>query len=191
MKTILSEQTISIPKEVKSVTVSSRVVTVVGPRGTLTRSFKHVNAEIRVEGKRNRRLIVTMWFGTHKQIASVRTICSHITNMITGVTKGYEYKMKFVYAHFPVNVNIPADGSSIEIHNFLGEKVVRRVVMAPGVQIIRSDAKDEIILRGNSIEDVSQSAARVHQSTLVKNKDIRKFLDGIYVSEKKIQGEDA
>jgi large subunit ribosomal protein L9e len=28
------------------------------------------------------------------------------------------------------------------------------------------------------------SAARIQQSTTVKNKDIRKFLDGIYVSEK-------
>lgn len=28
------------------------------------------------------------------------------------------------------------------------------------------------------------SAALIHQSTLVKNKDIRKFLDGIYVSDK-------
>jgi len=27
-------------------------------------------------------------------------------------------------------------------------------------------------------------AARIQQSTTVKNKDIRKFLDGIYVSEK-------
>lgn len=27
-------------------------------------------------------------------------------------------------------------------------------------------------------------AARIHQSVLVKRKDIRKFLDGIYVSEK-------
>lgn len=28
------------------------------------------------------------------------------------------------------------------------------------------------------------SAARIQQSTTVKNKDIRKFLDGVYVSEK-------
>ena len=27
-------------------------------------------------------------------------------NMITGVTKGYEYKMRLVYAHFPININI-------------------------------------------------------------------------------------
>ena len=36
----------------------------------------------------------------------------------------------------------------------------------------------------NSIEAVSQSAALIQQSTTVKNKDIRKFLDGVYVSEK-------
>jgi len=31
---------------------------------------------------------------------------------------------------------------------------------------------------------VSRSAALIQQSTKVKKKDIRKFLDGIYVSEK-------
>ncbi|EAW92929.1 ribosomal protein L9, isoform CRA_c [Homo sapiens] len=44
--------------------------------------------------------------------------------------------------------------------------------------------KDELILEGNDIELVSNSAALIQQATTVKNKDIRKFLDGIYVSEK-------
>ena len=44
--------------------------------------------------------------------------------------------------------------------------------------------QDELILTGNSIEHVSQSVALIQQSTTVKNKDIRKFLDGLYVSEK-------
>ena len=43
---------------------------------------------------------------------------------------------------------------------------------------------DCLSLQGNSIEAVSQSAALIQQSTTVKNKDIRKFLDGLYVSEK-------
>lgn len=30
-------------------------------------------------------------------------------NMITGVTKGYEYKMRLVYAHFPININIESE----------------------------------------------------------------------------------
>ena len=41
-----------------------------------------------------------------------------------------------------------------------------------------------MILQGNDIENVSRSAALIHQVCLVKNKDIRKFLDGIYVSER-------
>ena len=44
--------------------------------------------------------------------------------------------------------------------------------------------QDELILTGNSIEAVSQSVALIQQSTTVKNKDIRKFLDGLYVSER-------
>eukprot|EP01089_Gocevia_fonbrunei_P006827 TRINITY_DN17838_c0_g1_i1.p1 TRINITY_DN17838_c0_g1~~TRINITY_DN17838_c0_g1_i1.p1 ORF type:complete len:192 (-),score=34.26 TRINITY_DN17838_c0_g1_i1:38-613(-) len=185
MKTIHASQNVSIPSDV-TITVKSRVVTVKGPRGTLVRAFKHANVQLEILGKgAKKRLQVTLWFGDKASLATIRTICSHVQNLITGVTKGFQYKMRFVYAHFPVNCNIPDDGSFIEIHNFLGEKVVRRVVMPTGVKIERSsDVKDEIVLRGNSIEAVSQCAAKIHQSTLVKNKDIRKFLDGIYVSEK-------
>lgn len=93
--------------------------------------------------------------------------------------------MRLVYAHFPINVNIDSDGSAIEIRNFLGERVLRRVEMLGNVKIaLSSDQKDEVVLTGNDIENVSQSAANIQQSVLVKEKDIRKFLDGIYVSEK-------
>lgn len=46
-----------------------------------------------------------------------------------------------------------------------------------------SAVKDELILTGNDIELVSRSSALIHQKCLVKKKDIRKFLDGIYLSE--------
>ncbi|KAJ6776616.1 60S/50S RIBOSOMAL PROTEIN L6/L9 [Salix koriyanagi] len=93
--------------------------------------------------------------------------------------------MRFVYAHFPINASIPNTNSSIEIRNFLGEKKVRKVDMLDGVSITRSEkVKDELVLVGNDIELVSRSAALINQKCHVKNKDIRKFLDGIYVSEK-------
>ena len=95
--------------------------------------------------------------------------------------------MRFVYAHFPINVNIADGGKAVEIRNFLGERIIRRVRMLPGVTVENSTAqKDELLLVGNDIENVSQSAASIKGSTNVKNKDIRKFLDGIYVSEKGI-----
>ena len=118
-------------------------------------------------------------------MASVRTVCSHIENLIKGVTKGYKYKMRAVYAHFPINCAISEAGTLVEVRNFLGEKFIRRVRMHDGVVCENSkEQKDELILTGNSVEAVSQSAALIQQSTTVKNKDIRKFLDGLYVSEK-------
>jgi len=48
--------------------------------------------------------------------------------------------------------------------------------MQQGVKVSMSDVKDEIIIQGNDIEKVSQSAASITDKTRVKNKDIRKFL---------------
>ncbi|XP_062521326.1 large ribosomal subunit protein uL6-like [Corticium candelabrum] len=178
MKTIVASKTVSIPPKV-TVKAKSRVVTVTGPRGTLTKSFKHLNAELTPIGKK--KLRVDVWFADRRQLACVRTVCSHIQNLITGVTRGYVVKMRSVYAHFPINVNI-VEGKEVEIRNFLGEKYVRRVSMRKGVTCSSSGTKDEILLQGNDLELVTQSAALIQQSTTVKNKDIRKFLDGVYVS---------
>ncbi|KAG5255351.1 60S ribosomal protein [Salix suchowensis] len=147
MKTILSSETMDIPDGVK-IKINARVIEVEGPRGKLSRDFKHLNLDFQ------------------KTSAAIRTALSHVENLITGVTKGYRYKMRFVYAHFPINASITNSNTAIEIRNFLGEKKVRKVDMLDGVTILRSEkVKDEL---------------KCH----VKNKDIRKFLDGIYVSEK-------
>ncbi|KAL2913643.1 60S ribosomal protein L9B [Polyrhizophydium stewartii] len=181
MKSISQERDITIPDEV-TLTANARVVNVKGPRGELTKSFKHIQLDITRPKKDTLR--VKVWHGGRKHVACIRTVCSHIENMIKGVTKGFEYKMRFVYAHFPINANITDDKKTIEVRNFLGDKNTRRVKMLPGVTVDVTSTKDEIVLVGNDIQNVSQSAATIQQSVLVKNKDIRKFLDGIYVSEK-------
>jgi len=158
-------------------------VTIKGKRGSLSRDFSKNSLEIR-KVKRNK-LLVRKWFGKRVETANVRTVCSHVENMIVGVTRGFQYKMRAVYAHFPINITTQDGGKSVEIRNFLGEKILRHVNMCPGVTVAPSaNVKDEIILQGNDIELVSRCAASIQQSTTVKNKDIRKFLDGIYVSEK-------
>jgi len=48
--------------------------------------------------------------------------------------QGFEYKLRLVYAHFPININIADEGKLVEIRNFLGEKRVRAVQMYPGAR---------------------------------------------------------
>eukprot|EP00310_Coccolithus_braarudii_P022897 CAMPEP_0183350628 /NCGR_PEP_ID=MMETSP0164_2-20130417/20690_1 /TAXON_ID=221442 /ORGANISM="Coccolithus pelagicus ssp braarudi, Strain PLY182g" /LENGTH=192 /DNA_ID=CAMNT_0025522599 /DNA_START=43 /DNA_END=621 /DNA_ORIENTATION=- len=183
MKQILASRLIKVPKEVK-VTIKSRKVVVTGPRGKLSRSFQNTKVDLQVVNN-GRGVRCELWFGKRKALAMIRTITSHVENMITGVTRGFQRKMRMVYAHFPISVSCEDGGKRVEIRNFLGEKIVRHVKMNDGVTVTKSsDVKDELVLTGNNVDDVAQSAANIHGKCLVRNKDIRKFLDGVYVSEK-------
>ncbi|KAK0672860.1 ribosomal protein L6, alpha-beta domain-containing protein [Cercophora samala] len=186
MRYIHSEETIEVPENVK-VSIKSRLVTVEGPRGKLTKDLSHIAVNFSVLKKGV--IGLEIHHGNRKNVAALRTVRTLINNLIIGVTKGFRYKMRYVYAHFPINVNLDVNQETgnhiVEIRNFVGEKLVRTVVMQPGVEVEASKAqKDELILQGNSLEAVSQSAADIQQICRVRNKDIRKFLDGIYVSEK-------
>lgn len=191
MKYLFSEEIITVPADV-SVHIRSRIVQVEGPRGKLTKDLSHIAVTFTLPEKKTKdglqTIRIEIHHGSRKNVATLRTVKSIIDNLITGVTKGYKYKMRYVYAHFPINVNIEkgADGNQVvEIRNFLGEKLVRHVKMLPGVSVEPSKGvKDQIEITGESLENVSQSAADIQQICRVRNKDIRKFLDGLYVSER-------
>ncbi|KAI1373646.1 60S ribosomal protein L9 [Hypoxylon crocopeplum] len=186
MRYIHSLETLEIPEGVK-VQIKSRNVTVEGPRGKLSKDLSHI--AVNFSRPKKNVIGIEIHHGSRKDVATLRTVRTLINNLIVGVTKGFKYKMRYVYAHFPINVNVEKNNETgsfeVEIRNFIGEKLVRRVVMQPGVDVQISTAqKDELLILGNSLEDVSQSAADIQQICRVRNKDIRKFLDGMYVSEK-------
>ena len=53
-----------------------------------------------------------MHHGNRKGVAALRTVRTLINNLIIGVTKGFKYKMRYVYAHFPINVNLDQDAET-------------------------------------------------------------------------------
>ncbi|KAI5369616.1 Putative ribosomal protein L6 [Septoria linicola] len=186
MRYIYSQETLDVPEGVK-VNIKTRQVTVEGPRGKLVKDLGHLAVAFSIPEPQ--RINIELHHGSRKNVATLRTVRTLINNMIIGVTKGYKYKLRYVYAHFPINVNVDKNGETglyeVEIRNFLGEKLVRKVVMQAGVDVEPSkNVKDELQITGNSLEAVSQSAADIQQICRVRNKDIRKFLDGIYVSER-------
>jgi large subunit ribosomal protein L9e len=89
MRTVLVEEWVQIPEGV-TVNVKTRQVKVKGPRGEITKSFKHMPVEISIQKQqtKNRKgtyLNIKMWFGGSKQSCSVSTLKSLIRNMISGV----------------------------------------------------------------------------------------------------------
>ncbi|KAF2768014.1 ribosomal protein L6 [Teratosphaeria nubilosa] len=186
MRYIHSQEELTIPEGVK-VHIKTRTVTVEGPRGKLVNNLGHLSVSFSHPAKD--KIAIELHHGARKNVATLRTVRTIINNMIIGVTKGFKYKMRYVYAHFPINVNLDKQKDTglweVEIRNFLGEKLVRKVMMQPGVDVeATKNVKDQLEIKGTSLEAVSQSAADIQQICRVRNKDIRKFLDGIYVSER-------
>jgi large subunit ribosomal protein L6 len=175
MRAVEVSRTIQIAEDVE-ITIEGRKVTVKGQKGTLTRDFRHAPVSMEVVGK-----TVRIWaeWPRKKEAALVGTICSHIQNMITGVSKGFTYKLKIVFSHFPISAKVR--DNTVLIENFTGERNPRKAKIVGNARVkIQSE---DIIVQDLSLENVSQTAANIEQATKVKRKDPRVFLDGIYVYE--------
>lgn len=89
MRPILAERTLTIPDGV-TVEVKSRRVTVTGPRGKLWKDLSHICCDIYlIEDDGDKKVKVDCHFRKRKELSALRTVVSHISNMITGVTIGY------------------------------------------------------------------------------------------------------
>jgi large subunit ribosomal protein L6 len=170
------ENTVEVPEKV-NLTLDGHKVAVTGTNGMVTRDFGHTKLNLSYQDNTLR-----IWAENprKKQASLVNTIASHVRNMIKGVTEGYTYRLKIVFIHFPMTINV--QGNKVVINNFVGERKARVAKIHGDVQV--KIEGDDIIITGNDIENVAQTAANIQQATKIRNKDLRKFLDGIYVYKK-------
>lgn len=154
-----------IPEGV-TVTVDKTKVSVSGPKGQVEKTFSP-RAAIKVEGNK-----VEVTAGK----ALKGTVEAVIGNMMKGAKDGYEKKMKLLYAHFPVTIEVK--GKDITIKNFLGERAPRRTHVVGETQV--KVKGQDVTVSGPDKEAVGQTAANMKNTLKIKEKDPRIFQDGIY-----------
>jgi large subunit ribosomal protein L6 len=165
---------IDIPDMV-TVRMDGNVIVVGGKLGTLQKDLTRLPISVDIKDKK----LMIKPPGTRKRdLAVTNTAKSIIQSMIKGVERGFTYKLKVVYAHFPISVK--TKGKEIYVENYFGERAAR-VSHVVGETTKVNVVGEDVVVQGPSLEDVSQTAANIEFSTKLKGKDERVFLDGLYV----------
>jgi len=164
---------IKIPEGIQ-VKLDGKLIEVSGPKGKLARTFDIQGIELR-QGSNS--VIAEATLQRRKQRSALGTIRSHLQNMFKGVKDGFKYKLKVVYAHFPITIKV--EGKRVLIQNFLGEKSPRVADIVGGVSV--KVEGDEIIVEGMSKEEVGQTAVNIERATAIRYRDPRTFQDGAYI----------
>ena len=189
MKYILKTEKIVIPDGV-TVVSKAREVTVKGPKGTLKKSFKHIKAEIEVKEEEDEHthqkqkvVRINIYMNSYKQSAVLYTLRTHINNMIKGVTSGFRYKMHEVHKHFPIDLQI--NNNAVNIIKYLGQRDIKVIPLPDGIKCQKNPKNpSELWFDGIDCDALGCLCSKIFQSCYPKNKDIRKFLDGVFISER-------
>ena len=119
---------IQIPDDVK-VNLKGSMLHVQGPLGSVYKNFKKIPVLIEIN---NNKIFLKKTGERKKYLAILNTARSLIQTLCLGVVDGFTIKMKIVYSHFPITVNI--EGKKVLIKNFQGER-------APRISIIKGNTK--------------------------------------------------
>lgn len=169
-------ESIPFPEGVTATSVES-VITVKGAKGEVTRNFLHPKIDISVSADAVTFKIEKF---TKSEKKNLNTFIAHLKNMFKGSMEGHEYKLKICSGHFPMNVSVK--GSEMEVKNFIGEAVPRKLKFKEGVTVKMNG--DLLVVTGLDKEKTGQAAASIERLTRRVGFDRRIFQDGIYIIEK-------
>jgi large subunit ribosomal protein L6 len=170
------DEKIEIPSGV-TVTYKDGTITAKGKAGTISRKVAHPRVKLEVSGKEIR---ISCDEPRRSEVAVAGTIQAHIRNMLHGAAQPFEYRMKIVYSHFPIKTAIK--GTVFHVENFLGEKSARKAKIIGDTKVVVKG--DEVVLTGPNVEAVSQTAANIERCTHIKDRDLRIFQDGVFITVK-------
>ena len=172
-----ASQSITIPEGIQ-VTLDGMLVTVVGPKGKISKDFAHSMLKLSLD---NKEILIKAPAKGKRFNAMVGTLAAHLNNMFKGVSDGHIYNMKVIYAHFPITVKV--SGKDVLIENFMGERSKRVAKIVGNVKV--NVQGEELTLEGIDKEEVGQTAANIHMAAHVKKMDPRVFQDGVYLTERR------
>jgi large subunit ribosomal protein L6 len=165
-----------IPENVNVIKEKNTII-VEGKNGKISKDFTKIPITLSFE---NNRIIIYPPGQRRKDLALINTVKSIISSMIKGVETGFTYKLKIIFSHFPISVKVK--DKKVIVENYFGERSMRISKIVGLTQVVV--AGEDVIVKGPSLEDVSQTATNIESSTKIKNKDQRVFLDGVYLYAK-------
>jgi len=153
-----------------NVQVQNNLLKVKGPQGEVERKLSplinvNVNGkEISVNGKSK---------------ALINTTEAHLRNMFKGVKEGFKVRLKLIFAHFPITIEVK--GKDITIKNFLGEKQSRKTKLVGVTKLEVKQKEQEVTISGPDKDAVGATIANLRAAMRIKDKDPRVFQDGVYI----------
>ena len=156
--------------------IEGNVMTAKGSKGESSKRLFQPKINVKVEG---RKIVISAKNATKREKTKIGTFKAHIKNLVKGANEGFVYRMKICSGHFPMNVSFTKEEFSVK--NFLGEKAPRVLKLKQGVDV--KIEGDIVVIESNSKELAGQTAADIERLTKIKNRDLRVFQDGIYITE--------
>ena len=167
---------ITIRENVKIIQ-EGNIIIVEGKNGKIKKDFTKIPIKLVFE---ENKIMIHPPGQRRKDLALINTVKSILSSMIKGVETGFTYKLKIIFSHFPISVKVK--DKKVIVENYFGERSSRISKIVGDTQVEISG--EDVIVKGPSLEDVSQTATNIESSTKIKNKDQRVFLDGVYVYAK-------
>ncbi|MEZ0319303.1 MAG: 50S ribosomal protein L6 [Pyrobaculum sp.] len=160
------------------------VVRVKGPLGELVKEFKNTPVVMSV---RDGKIVMEVINAKKREYGILGAYRGVLRNMFLGVTRGWRYKLKVIYTHFPMLVKV--QGGQLVIENFLGRKSKIVLDIPKGVKV-EVKGKEDVVVEGIDRDLVSQFAAMIQQATELRGDERPSphgregglgVVDGIYV----------